>query len=155
MINLGRFSGKGMPNIRIRPVMLDWIFIGVSLAIVILVWILFLINYQQLTAQGNDGFTLAIMNTVITIILVSVPYIPLKWTNFPFRLTEANVWKQYFLLLRVVRISMLELNFLFLSLFLSNLIPEWKVYNAVLQLVIMGVLGITFLIYFFIAYRWR
>jgi hypothetical protein len=154
MINLGRFRAN-LPNIYIRPTLPDWILSGISVGIALAVWILLGLHYTALSAKGNDTLIFAIIATVATILQLLVPYIPVRWVNFPFRITEQNVWRQYFLAQRLVRAITVEINIIFLSLFLSILISWWTVYNDPVQLIMLCIMAATVIIYMIIAYRWR
>lgn len=156
MINLGSYSGKGMPNVCIRIAPLDWIMEGISVFIVIGSWILTAIFYSQ-TANPKTLLYSAGIITAITILFICMNRCPIRYYNFPVKLTEKNYIYQYRLAIRLCRIINIQINLLILIHFLAQMTTTINIKPEIIQIlpgiIIPGILLITLSIYYTIAYR--
>lgn len=158
MINLGRYSGKGLPNVYIPLTLIDWILTGVAIAIMLAIWIMIAIYYQELSTGRYDFLVLTGACLLITILFIWSARAPVRFVNFPVRINEENIQRQYFLMSRFMRIVNVVLNLLFLCLFLRELETYWEIKKGlfeVISFVLLGLLGVAFVGYYVMAFRWR
>lgn len=155
MINLGYHKGKGLPNVNIPATPVDLVLMGVSILVTMVIWILLLVYHQEVFQSDKEYLFAAVAGTVITIISVVASRIPVRWVNFPVRVNEQNVGRQFFLAFRMVRVVMVEVNLIFLFISLSYLNPTLMVYKELFNIIVVSLLAITILIYLMLANKWK
>lgn len=159
MINLGRYRTKGFPELRLPFTMTDRIFTILSVIIMLVIWILTTFFYIRNPETQDLGVIVwGGTSSIITLLLYISLRMSSRMFNFPVRVTEYNLARQFFLARRLVGIAMLELNFTMLFRMLDIFSPIWvgeyRLYD-ILSFVMVGLLFVTFIIYFITAFRWR
>lgn len=158
MINLGRYSGKGLPNVYIPFALIDWILTGVAVAIMLAIWIMIAIYYKELSTGRYDFLVSGGACLLITILFIWSARAPVRFVNFPVRVNEENIQRQYFLMSRFMRIANVVLNLLFLFLFLSELEAYWGIKRGLFEtasFIVLVLLVVSFIIYYVMAYKWK
>lgn len=70
MINLGRNSGKGMPNVYIKPTVVDLIVEGLSILLSILTCVVTVLYYQQLSAKLNSYWLFPLLAILFPLLFI-------------------------------------------------------------------------------------
>ncbi len=161
MINLGFYSGKHLPNVRLYPTMLDRILEVVALV----VWIIMCaaVIYLCFQLPGGDtkskAIAVAIAGTFGMVTVAYGGYAPVRLFKFPFRVTEQTVMVQVKLAARLSRVMNVALGLMFLSLALIDTEPVWGMSPTgifeLLAMISAGLLGVALLIYYYFAYKYR
>ena len=151
MLNLGRHSGAGMPNVIFRPVLIDWILIGLVVLPLAATWACTGLFYKELSAAGKEFLIWGAMSTLTAILLLVSLRIPVKWINFPVKVTEQNIWVQYVLAIRFVCVLCVGLNLTFLFRLFHELEPTWGVQGGLFNIISLVVVGLILIA--LIAYR--
>lgn len=158
MINLGRYSGADLPNVRIQPRLLDWVMEAISVLVWIsLLCITFLYRQEISGMGGGKNFILPGISTLITLLFLWSARAPIRYFNFPVRVTERNYVTQLILAVRFCRVVSIQLNITFLLRFLADCVVQDEVVKRYLHgcsATLIVLLLVSFIIYFLIARRY-
>lgn len=127
MINLGRYSGNGR-DLRYRRAKVDYILTGIALIPVLVEW--GFIAYRAGAAGMNFGAAGAadgMVALLVFLVLGSSMFLPVRVFNFPFRITEANIARQYVLAIRLCQVLNIVVGCMNLGRLLGKTVP-WAVY---------------------------
>lgn len=108
MINFGFYSAPEMPGVRVPIRMLDHVIEYLSLFLALVIWILMLSHYAQLS--GNilaESWLASGMSALLGAFVWYLRYASIRLYRFPVRITERNVNVQYFLASRTCRIMVI------------------------------------------------
>lgn len=151
MINLGINSGKGY-DLRYRRTKLDYILLALAFLPVLVEWAFIL--YRGRAAGGalpTGDVTEGAVALLVFLALGSSMFVPVRYFNFPFRITEANLARQYVLAIRLCQVLNLAAGCMCLGGYLGESVP-WAVYLYIGAFVLM-VLGV--IAYMILAFRLR
>lgn len=151
MINLGRYSGNGR-DLRYRRAKVDYILTGIALIPVLVEW--GFIAYRVGAAGMNFGAAGAadgMVALLVFLVLGSSMFLPVRVFNFPFRITEANIARQYVLAIRLCQVLNIVVGCMNLGRLLGKTVP-WAVYLYGGGLALMAVAVIAYMV---LAFRLR
>lgn len=151
MINLGRYSGNGR-DLRYRRAKVDYILTGIALIPVLVEW--GFIAYRVGAAGMNFGAAGAadgMVALLVFLVLGSSMFLPVRVFNFPFRITEANIARQYVLAIRLCQVLNIVVGCMNLGGMLGKTVP-WAVYLYGGGLALMAVVVIAYVV---LAFRLR
>lgn len=151
MINLGRYSGNGR-DLRYRRAKVDYILTGIALIPVLVEW--GFIAYRVGAAGMNFGAAGAadgMVALLVFLVLGSSMFLPIRVFNFPFRITEANIARQYVLAIRLCQVLNIVVGCMNLGGMLGKTVP-WAVYLYGGGLALMAVAVIAYMV---LAFRLR
>lgn len=114
MINLGRNSGKGMPNVHLNPALIDFIIEGLSILLGIVACVITIIYYPKLSVKLSQFWLFPLFVMLLTVLFLWLSRAPIRFYNFPVKLTEQNYVRQYWIASRLTRTIGLILNLLML-----------------------------------------
>jgi len=161
MINLGRhrYSEKNITHLHVHPTMFDWVLRVLSALTTLSIWILIAVFYETLAHTNNDFWVFGGASLFVTLLfLLTESKASIRWYNFPFKVNDQNVWRQFFLAKRFMRVVCLELNLIFLLRILASLGGYWDINPRLFDIFSFATLQIIFIsmiVYFILAYRWR
>lgn len=156
MINLGPYSGADMQNIYIRGTWADRILEAIAVLLSISMWVLAILWSGKTPGNPRDWFAIAIGSTVITGLLFWSAYAPIRFIRFPVRLTKQNVWWQYRIATKYVRVVNIIINGILLSSALPKL--RYGLEPEIVQLVTFGGIAafiLSLIGYYLVAFRYR
>ena len=151
MINLGINSGKGY-DLRYRRTKLDYILLALAFLPVLVEWAFIL--YRGRAADGGlptDDVTEGAVALLVFLALGSSMFVSVKYFNFPFRITEANLARQYVLAIRLCQILNIAAGCMCLGGYLGKSVL-WAVYLYVGAFVLMI---LSVIVYMIQAFRLR
>lgn len=151
MINLGHYSGKGH-DLRYRRAKVDYILTGIALIPVLVEW--GIIAYRAGAAGmsfGAAGAVEGIVALLVFLVLGSSMFLPVRVFNFPFRITEANLARQYVLAIRLCQVLNIVVGCMNLGGMLGKTVP-WAVYLYGGGLALVAVAVIAYMV---LAFRLR
>lgn len=151
MINLGRYSGNGR-DLRYRRAKVDYILTGIALIPVLVEW--GFIAYRIGAAGMNFGAAGAadgMVALLVFLVLGSSMFLPIRVFNFPFRITEANIARQYVLAIRLCQVLNIVVGCMNLGRLLGKTVP-WAVYLYGGGLALVAVAVIAYMV---LAFRLR
>lgn len=151
MINLGTNSGKGY-DLRYRRTKLDYILLAFAFLPVLVEWAFIL--YRGRAADGGlptDDVTEGAVALLVFLALGSSMFVSVKYFNFPFRITEANLARQYVLAIRLCQILNIVAGCMCLGGYLGKSVP-WAVYLYIGAFVLMI---LSVIVYMIQAFRLR
>ena len=140
MINLGPYSGKNCPNVRFQPTVIDRILEGTALLIVLVTWISIYWLYTQ-----REGALLP------AVLMGGLAYLPVRFINFPIRVTERNAAVQYLFAIRLTRV----MNIILLLVLLGSVWGLYYAFGKLLLLVSFVLLGVAFIGYYILAFKYK
>lgn len=158
MINLGFNSGKGMPNVYVELTIVDRILEGVAVMLATAAWVLALVFYFEHPTLSAKLFISPVLITVLLGVFLWASRAPIRFYNFPVKLTEQNYVMQYFIASRFVRILT---PVLCLLIFFCLFVEVEYLLPVAPGLFLLFVHGITMLLlfsfigYYVIAFRHR
>ncbi|MDL2212453.1 hypothetical protein LJC21_00030 [Bacteroides sp. OttesenSCG-928-E20] len=158
MINLGRYKATGLPNVHLPLTALDWVLTGLAVALMLTIWVLIALFYPVLSVRGYDFFASGGASVLITVLFIWSARAPVRFINFPVRVHEQNIERQYFLMSRFMRVITVVMNLLFLFVLLGNLEAHWGIKEgtfAFVSFAILAILVASFVVYYVMAMRWR
>lgn len=160
MLNFGRYSADNFPNVRVYPALVDRILEIVAVLLTLGTWGV-AVAFHFLTPHSGattSPFVIAGFATLCLIALGWCGYIPIRLVRFPFRITERNVYTQFFLAIRTTRC----LNVVLSSLFLIRCLGEFGQKSGVspelcdaLTFAVALIMVLILIIYYLFAYRYR
>ncbi len=159
MINLGRFNGGTMPQVRLYATWVDHLMEVIAFLLLLGIWVFTLLNIDKVPSEARSGVYMQNGALTFAIILMGAcAYAPLGSYNFPFRLTEYNYVTQYQLASRLCRGMTIGIALLMGCLLAGQ-------FNTILHLdpqivsylvpVGITVSVIPFAVYYLLAFLWR
>lgn len=158
MINLGFRSGRNMPNVYLELTPVDRILEGLSVLLTVAAWILAILFYFGLVTPPSQLFVSPITMTVLVVVFLWASRAPIRFYNFPVKLNERNYVMQYFIATRFTRaVSLILCLMTFCGLFieLGWMFGVSDGFFLNMMHVIAGFLFLSFLVYYFLAFRHR
>ena len=106
MLNLGPYSTKEFPNIRVYPTVIDRILEGVAVLLAVAAWgcAIWVYTHAEDKIVANFSLFAAGLGTFCLLLVGFSAYLPIRWIRFPVRITERNVAVQYLMAVRIARI---------------------------------------------------
>lgn len=151
MINLGFYTGSGR-NVRYQRTGFDYLLTGIAFLPVLVGWIYIL--YQTRQAGGlffQENGTAGIVMLLLFLVLGCSMFVPVRYYRFVFRVTEANVGRQYVLAIRLCQFWNVAIGCMNLGKLLAQTC-ENAIYFSVFGVVLMA---FTFVSYSVLAYKMR
>lgn len=158
MINLGFHSGKNTPPVFLPPALPDRIMEIVSALIVISTWILAIVIYMRYSVPSMPLFAAPIAMTCATAAFLFAGRAPIRYYNFPVKLTERNSMIQLFLARRFLRVVGIIVNLLLLCVVMSEAEYLFDVQTELFTIVTFAFSGLimcAFVIYYIFAFRYK
>lgn len=152
MINLGPFSGKSCPDVRFRPALSDRVLEGIALLCMLATWgcIYWLYAWKE-EPFSPELWAIGGASVCCFVIMGVCSYLPVRFINFPVRVSERNIGIQYLLAIRLTRVMNVVLNFTFLS----GVLMKYFKFAEILFIASFVLLGLAFVIYYILAYRYK
>lgn len=152
MINLGSYSGKHCPDVRFCPTLIDRLLEGVALSLVLATWAVI----GWLYVQKGESLSSAVWvaggcSLFVFLLLGGSAYLPIRFINFPVRVTERNVAVQYLLAVRLVRV----LNIVLSLVLLARVLAMYYVWGELLFFVSFVLLGLALVGYYVLAFKYK
>lgn len=152
MINLGSYSGKNCPDVRFRPALMDRLLEGIALLLVLATWAVI----GWLSIQKEESLLSAVWvaggcSLFSFLLLGGSAYLPVRFINFPVRVTERNVAVQYLLAVRFVRVLNIVISLVMLALVLV-LYDAW---GRLLFFVSFVLMGLAIIGYYVLAFKYK
>ena len=151
MINLGFYTGSGR-NVRYQRTMFDYLLTGIAFLPVLVGWIYILYQIRQtggLFFQENGAAGIVML--LLFLVLGCSMFVSVRYYRFVFRVTEANVGRQYVLAIRLCQFWNVAIGCMNLGKLLTQTC-ENAIYFSVFGVVLMAC---TFVAYFVLAYKMR
>ena len=105
MINLGPYSGKNCPNVRFHPTVIDRILEGTALLVVLVTWVgIYWLYTQREGALLSAVWVMGGCSIFCFLLMGGLAYLPVRFINFPIRVTERNAAVQYLFAIRLTRV---------------------------------------------------
>jgi len=161
MYNLGFHSvDSRFSNIRIYPLLIDRVLEGISVLAFLALWgcAAWLCLQTEDKNVIKSVLSLAGVGTICQVVLAVGAYVSLRKIKFPFRITEYNVYKQFFLAKRLYRaLSILCPIIFILQLFSEEVVRDLAVpgYGTVAHFIGIILFVVPFLVYYILAFRYR
>ena len=98
MLNLGPYSTKEFPNIRVYPTIIDRILEGVAVLLAIAAWVCAIWVYIHIEDKitANFSFMAAGLGTLCLLVVGLSAYLPLRWIRFLY--VSQNAMSRYSIL---------------------------------------------------------
>lgn len=152
MINLGSYSGKDCPDVRFRPVLIDRMLEGIALLVVLATLTVVGWLYAQKGEPLSSAVWLSAGCSLFAFLLVGgSAYLPIRFINFPVRITERNVAVQYLLAVRLLRV----LNIVLSLVLLARVLTMYYVWGKLLFFAAFLLLGLALAGYYVLAFRYK
>lgn len=151
MINLGFYTGSGR-NVRYQRTMFDYLLTGIAFLPVLVGWIYILYQIRQtggLFFQENGAAGIVML--LLFLVLGCSMFVSVQYYRFVFRVTEANVGRQYVLAIRLCQFWNVAIGCMNLGKLLTQTC-ENAIYFSVFGVVLMA---FTFVSYSVLAYKMR
>ncbi|HJH65735.1 MAG TPA: hypothetical protein OIM59_14120 [Bacteroides mediterraneensis] len=151
MINLGFYTGSGR-NVRYQRTMFDYLLTGIAFLPVLVGWIYILYQIRQtggLFFQENGAAGIVML--LLFLVLGCSMFVSVRYYRFVFRVTEANVGRQYVLAIRLCQFWNVAIGCMNLGKLLTQTC-ENAIYFSVFGVVLMA---FTFVSYSVLAYKMR
>ena len=160
MLNLGPYSTKEFPNIRVYPTIIDRILEGVAVLLAIAAWVCAIWVYIHIEDKitANFSFMAAGLGTLCLLLVGISAYLPIRWIRFPVRITERNVAVQYFMAARIARILNVFLTLLFLTLVFNKVEMGYGIPQDLCNMITSAVVGLMILaliVYYILAFKYK
>ncbi len=160
MFNLGPYSTKEFPNIRVYPTIIDRILEGVAVLLAIAAWVCAIWVYIHIEDKitANFSFMAAGLGTLCLLLVGISAYLPIRWIRFPVRITERNVAVQYFMAARIARILNVFLTLLFLTLVFNKVEMGYGIPQDLCNMITSAVVGLMILaliVYYILAFKYK
>lgn len=159
MINLGPYSGSNCPEVHVQPRVIDRIEEIIAFLLLITVGIVVWKYYPVVSEEERNMMWLKVgVSAFIWVLALWSSYAPVKYYNFPVRVSEKNIAVQYLLVTRTFRVFNLVFMFLMLSFILSDIEPHLMVRAGFFNLLsaVFGIIVfICLIVYYVRAYRYR
>lgn len=151
MINLGFYTGSGR-NVRYQRTGFDYLLTGIAFLLVLVGWIYILYQTRQVGGLFfQENGTAGIVMLLLFLVLGCSMFVPVRYYRFVFRVTEANVGRQYVLAIRLCQFWNVAIGCMNLGKLLAQTC-ENAIYFSVFGVVLMA---FTFVSYSVLAYKMR
>ncbi|WP_072543489.1 hypothetical protein [Bacteroides mediterraneensis] len=151
MINLGFYTGSGR-NVRYQRTGFDYLLTGIAFLPVLVGWIYILYQTRQVGGLFfQENGTAGIVMLLLFLVLGCSMFVPVRYYRFVFRVTEANVGRQYVLAIRLCQFWNVAIGCMNLGKLLAQTC-ENAIYFSVFGVVLMA---FTFVSYSVLAYKMR
>lgn len=152
MINLGSYSGKNCPDVRFCPALMDRLLEGIALLLVLATWAVI----GWLSIQKEESLLSAVWveggcSLFSFLLLGGSAYLPVRFINFPVRVTERNVAVQYLLAVRFVRV----LNIVISLVMLALVLVQYDAWGRLLFFVSFVLMGLAIIGYYVLAFKYK
>lgn len=152
MINLGPYPGRNCPNVRFQPTVLDRILEGMALLVVLVTWGgIYWLYTQKGGSLPSDVWMMGGFSVFCFLLMGIAGYLPVRFINFPVRVTERNVAVQYLLAIRFTRV----MNVILTLMFLAAAFKEYCVLGRILFFAPLVLLGLSFAGYYILAFKYK
>lgn len=159
MINLGSFSGKDMPAVRLRVTVIDRVLEVVAALLMIAILVLVIVHYKEVSGvTKNNLIAFGISTPLLWALFGWSPYAPVRFIRFPFRPTEANIASQCWLVAKLMRVMNIICMLIFLSVVCSSLKSFWGIEGNLFDLLValpISLMLISMAVYYLFAWRYR
>lgn len=148
---MGFYTGSGR-NVRYQRTMFDYLLTGIAFLPVLVGWIYILYQIRQtggLFFQENGAAGIVML--LLFLVLGCSMFVPVRYYRFVFRVTEANVGRQYVLAIRLCQFWNVAIGCMNLGKLLAQTC-ENAIYFSVFGVVLMA---FTFVSYSVLAYKMR
>lgn len=151
MINLRFYTGSGR-NVRYQRTGFDYLLTGIAFLPVLVGWIYILYQTRQVGGLFfQENGTAGIVMLLLFLVLGCSMFVPVRYYRFVFRVTEANVGRQYVLAIRLCQFWNVAIGCMNLGKLLAQTC-ENAIYFSVFGVVLMA---FTFVSYSVLAYKMR
>ena len=152
MINLGSYSGKGAPEVRFRPMVIDRSLEGVALLVVLATWVGIGCLYVQTDGRlSSYVWAMGGCSVFCFLLMWITSYVPVRFINFPVRVNERNVGIQYLLAVRLVRV----MNIIVCLMLLACSFLEHCEFSKYLLMLSWLLLALALLGYYVLAFKYK
>lgn len=152
MINLGPYSGKHCPNVRLHPSLPDRVLEGAALLLVLAACGCICWFYTHKEGEFPPHLWWVGASSLLCFLIVGgASYLPVRFINFPVRVGERNVGVQYLLVVRLTRV----VNVILSLMFLGGVLSERFAWGGVVLVLACVLLAIAFGVYYFLAFRYK
>ena len=145
MINLGFNSGKDAPNVRYYPTLIDRTLELTVVCINITMWVAFFLLHNKIELSTET----AVLGTIVSILIGITAYFPIRYFNFPIKITQQNVAIQYTLAVRYVR----SLNIIYTTMLASSIFMTYYNWCNIVYKICTLILVISIVCYFILIIR--
>lgn len=157
MLNLGPYSTKEYPNLRIKPTVVDRLLEAMTIVIVVAAWVCLLYVYFNSANRAMYCHLLTSMALGLpTFLLFGIAYLPIRFVNFPIRITANNVATQYFLAIRLLRVINVLITLLFLFFVMNKVSKDLDIAKDIIYLlsaIVTTFIPISLIVYYIFAFR--
>ena len=152
MINLGPYPGKNCPDVHFRPTVIDRVLECAALIVVLATWVGIYWLYEIEDVSLSADVWMAGGFSVFSYLFMGIAgYLPIRFINFPVRVTERNVAVQYLLATRFIRVMTVILSLMFLGAVFKKLCAL----GGILFFVPLVLLGLAFAVYYILAFKYK
>lgn len=147
MINLGFHSGKQAPEVHYYPNLLDRVLEGIALVELIAMWG----GYFRLREEFTPAMEQAIIASLLCLLVGASAYFPIRYINFPVKITRQNVAMQYTLVIRLCRMLNITLTGMMAA---SVFMEHSELCETLFYAALLGMAG-SLVAYFILAFRYK
>ncbi|MCD8079777.1 MAG: hypothetical protein LUF04_04990 [Bacteroides sp.] len=158
MFNLGFYSGKKAPAVRLIPTRLDRVMELMALLLLIAAWVLILIPYSKGEIKSGNWLVSMIVSTGVFALVAWTGYMPVRFINFPVRVHEGNVVIQYLYATRFGRMLNILLQLCCVSSVFYFTGGYYGISYGTVKLIFLAVAGLflmTMIVYYILALMHR
>lgn len=150
MINLGPYSGGKCPNVHYHPVLPDRMLEGAALLLVLATWgIICWLYIYKVEIFSSTLWGIGASSSFCFLLIGGCSYLPVRFFNFPVRVSERNIGVQYLLAVRLTRV----VNVLLSLIFLSGVLTECFDAAGIMLIASLILLSLAFVGYYILAFR--
>ena len=151
-VNLGPFPGRGCPDVHYRPAVFDWALEALSVCIVLAGWgVVLAVHAGQGPLLPSGIWIMQGGATLVCALMLAAARMPVRFFNFPVRVSERNIVPQYLLATRLTR----AFNVCLSLLLVSAPWAEAHVAAAVLTVASLVLMGLALIVYYLFALKGR
>jgi len=158
MINLGFNSGKGLPNVYVELTPIDRILEGLAVLLMTAAWVLAIVFYYNSPVGSTRLFIGPCSMIVFTVVFIWASRAPIRLYSFPVKVNERNYVMQYVIASRFTRVINLIGNLTLFCTLLIELESQLNVSQGLFTTCMyatFGLLLLSFVVYYFFAFRYR
>lgn len=149
-VNLGPFSGRGCPDVRVRHAVADWVMEALAVLIILAGWVVTLaVCVGQGAPLPAETWGMQGLATLACALLLAAARMPVRFFNFPVRVSERNIVPQYLLATRLTR----AFNICCCLLLVSAPWAEASRAAAVLTVASLVLMGLSLVAYYLLALK--
>ncbi len=151
-VNMGPYSGRGCPDVRFHPAVVDWVMEGVALLFVLLGWagVIYLCATQDGQIPAKMWVS-ASMSLLMFGLMLTGARLPVRFINFPVRVGAHNIGRQYVLAVRLMR----AFNVCICLLFAAGPWTDHYLWARILFLAALVLMALSLVAYYVLAFRAR